>query len=344
MTKSSAQASSDDVIAEAHQWRARLADPLVTKADQQAFDDWMRLDPRHIEAYAESETFWRLLGDADFSGAPERLTLQGRLAGLVDGLRFLNRAPRRMSVSVLGAVAAAVCLTMIVAPRFSAPASAVYETEFAQLSDVTLADGSSVQLGAGSRIEVTITDHVRGVELVRGTAFFDVITDKDRPFTVDVGAATVSVTGTSFDVQRTKQSVRVAVAEGAVIVHHVEAANMGEAADAGDDAASQVSLMAGDGVRVSSAGLGDVTEIAPDDLGGWRDGRLIYNRASLSEIAEDAGRYYNRPIRVYPDIADLTLTGRFRSDDIDGLLAVLDEALPVRIVDLGSSGVAIRAE
>lgn len=57
MTKSSAQASSDDVIAAAHKWRARLADPLVTEADRQAFDDWMLLDPRHVEAYAESETF-----------------------------------------------------------------------------------------------------------------------------------------------------------------------------------------------------------------------------------------------------------------------------------------------
>ena len=344
MTKSSAQASSDDVIAEAHQWRARLADPLVTEAEHQAFDDWMRLDPRHVEAYAESETFWRLLGDADFSGVSERPTLQERLAGFADGLRFLNRAPPRMAVSVLGAAAAAICLTAIMLPRFSAPAPVIYETEFAQLSDVTLTDGSSVQLGAGSRIDVTITDHVRGVELVRGTAFFDVTKDKDWPFRVDVGAATVSVTGTSFDVQRTRQSVRVAVAEGVVIVQHREAANTGHAADPGDDAASQVSLMAGDGVLVSSAGLGDVIEIAPDDLGGWRTGRLIYNGASLSEIAEDAGRYYHRPIRVHPDIADLTLTGRFRSNDIDGLLAVLDDALPVRIVDLGSSGVVIRAE
>ena len=344
MTKPSAQASSDDVIAKAHQWRARLADPLVTEADRQAFDDWMRLDPRHVEAYAESETFWRFLGDADFSGVSERPTLQERLAGFVDGLRILDHATPRVAVSVLGAVAAAICLTAIMAPRFSAPAPVIYETGFAQLSDVTLADGSSVQLGAGSRIDVTITDRVRGVELVRGTAFFDVTTDKDRPFTVDVGAATVSVTGTSFDVQRTKQSVRVAVAEGAVIVQHMEAANTGQAADRADGAASQVSLMAGDGVLVSSAGLGDVVEIAPDDLGGWRTGRLIYNTVSLAEIAEDAGRYYHRPIRVHADIADLTLTGRFRSDDIDGLLAVLDEALPVRIVDLGSSGVAIRAE
>src|SRR3546814_3411680 len=56
----------------------------------------------------------------------------------------------------------------------------------------------------------------RTVDLLRGEAFFQVESDRSRPFRVRADAVTVTVTGTAFDVGLTDGTLSVAVSEGIV--------------------------------------------------------------------------------------------------------------------------------
>src|SRR3546814_4487254 len=58
----------------------------------------------------------------------------------------------------------------------------------------------------------------RTVDLLRGEAFFQVESDRSRPFRVRADAVTVTVTGTAFDVGLTDGTLSVAVSEGIVEV------------------------------------------------------------------------------------------------------------------------------
>lgn len=66
----------------------------------------------------------------------------------------------------------------------------------------------TVRYRAGQRI----------VALLEGEAMFEVTHDAARPFMVDAGIGTVTVTGTRFDVRRDESMVEVAVESGSVDV------------------------------------------------------------------------------------------------------------------------------
>lgn len=83
------------------------------------------------------------------------------------------------------------------------------ETPAGQRMTVTLEDGTSVQLNAGTVLEYpsVFAGSQRRV-LLSGEAIFDVKHDKDRPFIVETFASEVEVLGTKFSVEADKESGR----------------------------------------------------------------------------------------------------------------------------------------
>lgn len=338
----------DSVISEAHQWRSRLADPSLSASDKRAFDEWMQADPRHVAAFADAETFWRVLGEVEYDERIDRPLLSERVRTWFGSLHRFDAAAHPLRA--LGGVTAVVAAGLLIAlffPGFGTvpPQPLVFETRVAEeLQAIALTDGTDVQLAAGSRIEVSIEPQARTVELARGAAFFDVAPDPDRPFRVVAGGAAVRVTGTTFDVQRGIETVSVSVAEGRVVVAQtVQTAGDSAAGGSGEPAPVRV-LGANQRVVLSEDGLGEVVAVDPDDVAAWRSGRLVYTRRTLAEIVDEVSRYHDRPVRVDPAVAGLRLSGRFRTDDIEGMLATLDEALPIEVVDIGPMGLLLRAE
>ena len=77
----------------------------------------------------------------------------------------------------------------------------------------------------------------------------------------------------------------------------------------------------------------------------WRDGRLVFNGASLAEVAREVSRYRAQPLRVgSPEVAKMRLTSVFRVDDTNALLMALPHLLPVKVRTLadGSSEIILR--
>ena len=101
----------------------------------------------------------------------------------------------------------------------------IYATEIGERRSITLADGSTVDLNARSRVRIEFSKKERRVDLLDGQALFQVTKDKNRPFIVSSGDATVRAVGTQFDVYRRTNSTTVTVLEGRVAVYstaHVE--------------------------------------------------------------------------------------------------------------------------
>ena len=79
-----------------------------------------------------------------------------------------------------------------------------YETPVGGQSRITLADGSTVILNTNSLLDISFSDKCRDVHLRRGEAYFDVVHDKARPFTVYADNYVVRDIGTAFDVHLSK--------------------------------------------------------------------------------------------------------------------------------------------
>jgi transmembrane sensor len=298
---------------DAARWFVRLQEPAIEADEQQRFDAWLNEHPQHRDEFQLLQGLWSA---ADLLSAP-------RLEALAETPP--NRRQRRPLLRY--AVAASVLAVALGLGLFSGlnhPGG--YRAEFAtalgERKHVALPDGSVIDLNSRSRLQVRFEQDRRLIELSEGEAMFSVAHDTSRPFVVEAGSGKVTVTGTRFDVRRDVAQTRVAVEQGTVKV---------QGRDAADD--QFISLSAGLGTHVDAQGqVAAAYAVNPAELTAWRSGKLVFNNASLSEVAAEVSRYREKPLTVAnPAVASLRLTSVFKSDNTDALLKALPSILPVAV-------------
>jgi transmembrane sensor len=189
-----------------------------------------------------------------------------------------------------------------------------FATAVGKTDSVGLPDGGRVVLGPASRLTIA-SDYgrrVREVEL-HGEAYFEVVHDTTRPFTVRVGTASVSDIGTSFGVREDGARLRIVVTSGSVLLRP----------DSG--AASHQVLSAGDVGTVESDGrLSTTHDAASAPYLSWMRGTLEYRDAPLAEVSADLHRWYGIVLQVDDSaLARRHVKATFKGDPIDRVLRVI---------------------
>ncbi|VVO88270.1 hypothetical protein PS862_02200 [Pseudomonas fluorescens] len=305
---------------EAARWFVRLQEPAVDVEERRRFERWLNEHPQHRDEFQLIEGLWTA---ADLLPA-------ARLQALCEApaARGKRRPLLRYAVAA-GVLAVAVGLGLFSHLNQSASYTAEFSTTLGERQQVALPDGSVIDLNSRSRVQVRYEHDRRRIELTQGEAMFSVEHDSDRPFVVEAGSGKVTVTGTRFDVRRSASETRVVVEQGTVKVQ-------------GRDAADHdfISLTAGLGTRVDTQGkVAAAYAVNPAELTAWRSGKLVFNNASLRDVAEEVSRYREKPLTVGNDkVGNLRLTSVFKSDNTDALLKALPSILPVvvRTLDDGS--------
>ncbi|CAI8778710.1 FecR family protein [Pseudomonas sp. IT-P294] len=302
---------------DAARWFVRLQEPAMDLKEYRRFEAWLDEHPQHRDEFQLLQGLWTA---ADLVPAKR--------------LQALCETPpthRRRSLLARYAVAAGVAAVALGLGLFSglnhpATYTAEFSTALGERRHVALPDGSVIDLNSRSRVQVRYEQDRRGIELTEGEAMFSVEHDSSRPFVVEAGSGKVTVTGTRFDVRRDLSQTRVAVEQGTVKVQ-------GQGPDV-------VSLTAGLGTQINAQGqVAAAYTVNPAELTAWRSGKLVFNNASLSEVAAEVSRYRDKPLTVANDnVGHLRLTSVFKSDNTDALLKALPSILPVavRTLDDGS--------
>ena len=246
--------------------------------DWGSFEAWLMAAPAHADAYHRLATEDRDLDDI-LPAVPT--PTPGR------------PAYRKWAWPAVGGAVAAL-LVGVVAVRAPVAGPQLYEvaTGAGERRAIMIEGGTSILLNGGSTLILDRKDK-RFAELRRGEALFTVTHDAARPFSVRVGTDRLVDVGTRFDVVRTQSEMRVAVAEGAV-VYNPDGQNL--------------ALKQGDMLRVS-ANVALRSKVAPEQVGGWRDGRFVYAGEPLSRVAEDLSRYAGARVEVSADLADQPFRG-----------------------------------
>lgn len=201
-----------------------------------------------------------------------------------------------------------------------------WHTLRAQQAHHRLPDGSLVELDAQTALAARYYGNRRVLTLSAGAAYFDVVRDADRPFTVDCGPVRVTVLGTRFAVERQGQRVRVDVESGRVEVNQADAA--------GDAQQARAVLTAGEALLVGPEGEQPGTQRLPATTAPWRAGRLSFDGAPLADILERLSRYHPRGLTADPRVAAWPVTAEIRIALADEWLRhVLPRALPVATID-----------
>ncbi|MNM63706.1 fec operon regulator FecR [compost metagenome] len=305
---------------EAARWFVRLQEPAVDVDAHRQFETWLDEHPQHRNEFELLQGLWKA---AD-------LVPSARLRALCEEApAHSKRRPILRYAVAASVVAVALGLGLFSGLNQPSPYTAEFSTALGERRHVALPDGSVVDLDSRSRIQVRFEKNRRGVELTEGEAMFSVQHDTSRPFVVESGSGKVTVTGTRFDVRHGSTDTRVVVEQGTVKVQGRSAADN-----------DFVSLTAGMGTHVDAGGkVVPAYAVNPAELTAWRSGKLVFNNASLSDVAEQVSRYRDKPLKVgNASVGNLRLTSVFKSDNTDALLKALPSILPVavRTLDDGS--------
>jgi len=319
------------IVEEAAEWFVEMDRDDVDRATRQRFDEWLRRSPEHVRAFLELLPIWEqgALPRPSNQIDPESLIAevlgsQGNVVPLHARTELLTRAQRseRPKFHVWLSVAASVLLVTLLSAWFYIERN-TYSTGIGEQRSVALADGSVVQLNTRSRIRIRYSERERAIELLEGQALFEVAHDKDRPFVVDGGDASIRAVGTQFDVYRKEPETTVTVVEGRVTIvpeTNPKSSRL-ELLAAGEQATITQSSVESSAADVAAA-------IA------WTQRRLMFQKTALAEVVREFNRYNDRPLRIAdPHLQEFLISGTFSSTDPSSLLRFLREQPGMRVVE-----------
>ena len=242
------------------------------------------------------------------------------------------------------AAMASVMLCVLVAWSLLSPQQPqLYRTAIGEQASYTLADGSVVTLNTASQLRVDYSDQRRAVTLLQGEAHFDVAKNPERPFMVYADQGMVWAVGTAFTVHYRQDYVDVTVTEGRVKVY-AELSQPSAVPKLSPDLSPnpppaeqtqprEALLLAGEQAAYKQSILSQQS-LPPTRLEkklAWRSGALVFKGETLAQAMAEIARYTDRELIITdPALAELTVGGRFKTDDIDELLLALAASLNLK--------------
>lgn len=316
--------AAEPAVDAAADWTARLRSPDCSVEERAAFEDWLAQSPDHIAAYLEAERLHTLaagLASDDLIRAAARAARR-------------DAAPRRIGKLLWPALAAglvgAVGL-LALWPRHAPVSEQAYATASGQQQEITLTDGTVVNLDTDTRLVTRFDEGQRWVELQRGRAQF-VVGKDPRPFAVRAGVGTVRDIGTTFQVRRNGAAVDVALLDGQVEV------------STDVNGATRRSLLApGEQVSVDGSGaIGPPTSLDIAQAQSWPKGDLVFRQQRLDDLLAQMNRYSRQQVRLAdPELGALAVSGVFHVGDQASLVAALERGWSLRAVRNGDDEIVL---
>lgn len=294
---------------EAEHWFARLRAQDCEADERARFREWLAARPLHEQAWADVRGRWQLLGSE---------AMRVRLAQDISAALTPRRPLRRLLPVAAAVVLALAGVLALGGLPGGGPDVVRYDTPFATVRTLALADGSELVLNGGSRVEVRLSRRAREVVLLEGELLLAVAADARRPFVARAGDSAVHVRGTRFMLRHEPALTQVTLLSGRVTV-----------ADA--QLREPVGLTPGETLALAG---GDVRRgrVDPDLVSAWSRGRLVFRATPLAEAVAEINRYVTPRLRLADEaLASLPVSGSVHMADSRAIAEALVTLLPVQV-------------
>lgn len=191
------------------------------------------------------------------------------------------------------------------------------------VSKITLPDGSEVWLNSGSKLHYPkqfVGDH-RKVYL-SGEAYFKVSSDKKHRFDVALSnGITVSAYGTEFNINAYEDDdeIQATLANGFIEIRN-EKKPIPQVLNPGEQA---VYNKITDNTKVSDINLYMVTS--------WKEGKMVFRRTEMAEIAQRLSRHFNVNIILQSKkIFNYKYSATFTTETFEEILQLLEKTAPIK--------------
>ncbi|PHR92671.1 MAG: hypothetical protein COA69_07530 [Robiginitomaculum sp.] len=316
------QVDNNKALNAASTWFARLMADDVSEAERAGFIIWLSESEAHKTAYEDICVTW---GEVDGLDTSVLETLSAK--ALPQTLHANNDRKTGFKWLASSLAAAAVLIVAFVGmPMLNtvlgeqSPVEYAYTTGHGETRTVTLADGSEITLNTDTSVRAMFNQGTRKVILERGEAFFDVVRDETRPFTVGFGGGRVTVLGTRFNVYRQEAGTQVFVEHGRVEVSGLATPNT-------------LILAVDQGANLDVNGeLSTENAFVLEQAIAWKNGNFVFRDTKLSDMATQINRYARLDVIIEDEaVKNLEISGTFAINRIPEILTTLELAMPVDV-------------
>jgi transmembrane sensor len=302
-------------------WVVRMHSDQLTSEDEAAFAAWLAEDPEHRVAYEGHVGTWRAI---------ESLRGEGQaLADLRPGHEMAPLDRRAWRVVAASIAAVAIMASAWAGFRWSQRAPA-FETAVGEQRRVILSDTSAITLNTDTRIRTQISATERRIWLDRGQAHFVVAKDPARPFRVFAASKEVRALGTSFEVRRVGDQLRVTLEEGVVAVYRGSSRSLLRSET--PDAPSAVVMKPGEQVVVAGSNEIQFAKVDVAKTSAWRFSQMILDAQPLSDAIAEINRYNPRQIILSDDtLHAIRVSGVFQTGSPEAFVEALTKSFPIEV-------------
>lgn len=212
---------------------------------------------------------------------------------------------------------------------FSKIAMTAVENGKSEKKKVILPDGSVVWLNAESKLyfpEKFDTDK-RNV-ILEGEAFFDVIKNKNAPFTVKTEQIDIRVLGTSFNVRSYTDDDLI---ETTLVTGAVEIKNK---VNLDADVEKTIKLTPNHQAVYSKTNkVINLTQVDTKYYTSWKEGQLLFSNESLIVVAKKLSKWYGKEIKIENSeaIRNCRITLKIDKECIDQVIEILKLTTPIDV-------------
>ena len=250
----------------------------------------------------EQEIPWKSSKDEQWA------LLEGKLGTSKSRSVFMHRPAVRLAI-------AAAILVLVAFSAFIRFYSVEHVTLNGQQQVVTLPDGSTTKLNAGSQLSYNPYWWNVSREInFEGEGYFEV--QKGSDFTVFSKFGSTTVLGTKFNIYARKTNYRVTCFEGSVRVNN----------ETGGEVV----------IKPNQKAVGITKDILVEDINqsevdrAWRDNYFMFTSTNIMEVIEEIERQYNLKVEYTGE--ELFYTGNFTRDQtIDRTLSIVSLSLNLQI-------------
>lgn len=267
--------------------------------------------------------YFKNLSDEERKEIKKKIFLELRLESEAKVHR-INPWKRITAIAVAASLLAVVSLLVFRSTKSARDGKQLLaQTSAGEIRHLVLADSSVVILNPSSTLYST-PGYSKGKREVflEGNGFFKVKKmSADRRFIVHAGTQSVTVLGTEFNVNTRKGDLEVALASGSIKVTAENEKLAPEFLKPGEKLSYQ-----------ASEGNYHRTTVDTSLYSPWMHSEWRFRNTSLDDIAAIIGEYYNIGIQFKnPETKELSMTAVFPVTNLETLLEVITETLPVKI-------------
>lgn len=306
----------------------------ATSEEIQLLREYINSSPENLNDFKEKYAVWSTYGALDIEN---KVSSERALSKV---LSTVNKKQRIGKILIRVAATLFIPLLLINAwlilqnkHVFSTKTVAYNEitASFGTRSLVTLADGSTVWLNAGSKLKYPhqFVGRERIVYL-EGEALFNVESNKKNPFIVKTNNLSVEATGTRFDVLAYANEARhrVILVEGNVGVFHW---------DEQKGVSNHITNLSPNHV-FSFDTLTRESELSSEDIYkyiAWTEGKLVFRDDPMSEVIKKISHFYNVDIELKGEqLKDYIFRATFDEESIDEILKLLKLSSPIEYYEV----------